>query len=146
MLSQADVLEAVRTGRSSDCLDGRDYGRLIDFFPVEQWEVFNFKVKKGAEAEVPDPRPWTEEEIRKQLQVDVEFGFEKALNCRGISSSFMHSVVKMWMWILEDPLQDCEDYAQYGLPLFKAVAVKYGFANPIGDDDGDERKYTEEGY
>jgi len=29
----------------------------------------------------------------------------------------------------------------YGLPLFKATAIKYGFPNPIGDDSGSERKY-----
>ena len=31
----------------------------------------------------------------------------------------------------------------YGLPLLKAVAVKYGFKNPIGDDEGTEDKYSE---
>lgn len=29
----------------------------------------------------------------------------------------------------------------YGLPLFKATAVKYGWDNPIGEDSGRERKY-----
>jgi hypothetical protein len=32
----------------------------------------------------------------------------------------------------------------YGLPLFKATALKYGFNNPIGDDLGSEDKYNEE--
>ncbi len=54
----------------------------------------------------------------------------------------MYEVVKMWMYILEDDLQNFEDYAQYGLPLFKAVALKYGFENPIGEDKGDEDKYA----
>jgi hypothetical protein len=49
----------------------------------------------------------------------------------------------MWLWILEvDAEFDTVDYAQYGLPIFKAVAVKYGFPNPIGDDNGDEPKYA----
>lgn len=34
-----------------------------------------------------------------------------------------------------------DDYAFYGLPLFKATAVKYGWDNPIGEDSGRERKY-----
>jgi hypothetical protein len=29
------------------------------------------------------------------------------------------------------------------LPLYKAVALKYGFPNPIGDDAGTEEKYSE---
>ena len=28
------------------------------------------------------------------------------------------------------------DYRFYGLPLFKAMAVKYGWNNPIGEDNG----------
>lgn len=36
---------------------------------------------------------------------------------------------------------DDNDYAFYGLPLFKATAVKYGWDNPIGEDSGRERKY-----
>jgi hypothetical protein len=76
------------------------------------------------------------------IEEDVEFGFEKALNQRGISSSLMYEVVSMWNWILEEGLEDFDDYAQYGLPLFKATAVKYGFDNPIGDDSGDESHYA----
>lgn len=30
----------------------------------------------------------------------------------------------------------------YGLPIFKATAVKYGFENPIGDDSGPEAEYN----
>lgn len=55
----------------------------------------------------------------------------------------MYAVVKMWMVVLEDELQSFDEYALYGLPLFKAVAVKYGFENPIGDDSGAESKYAE---
>jgi hypothetical protein len=48
----------------------------------------------------------------------------------------------MWNWILEEGLEDFESYAQYGLPLFKATAIKYNFDNPIGDDYGDEERYA----
>ncbi len=51
-------------------------------------------------------------------------------------------VVIMWNWILEEGLEDYKEYAQYGLSLFKATAVKYGFNNPIGDDKGNESKYV----
>lgn len=32
------------------------------------------------------------------------------------------------------------DYRFYGLPLFRAMAVKYGWNNPIGEDSGREKK------
>jgi hypothetical protein len=142
MLTQAQVLEAVRGGRNSETLDGRDYSRLVEFFPVSDWEAFGFKLKDG---EVHDQKPWTEDEIRGQLAGDLAFGFEKALNQRGISAGLMYSVVKMWMWVLEETELASDgggDYAQYGLPFFKAVAVKFGLPNPIGDDRGDEGKFA----
>lgn len=50
---------------------------------------------------------------------------------------------QMWNYILEEGLEDWDedDYGFYGLPLFKATAVKYGWDNPIGEDSGRERKY-----
>lgn len=68
---------------------------------------------------------------------------EKALNQRGISASLMFECVMMWNYILEEGLEDWDedDYGFYGLPLFKATAVKYGWDNPIGEDSGRERKY-----
>lgn len=141
MLSQEQVLQEVKGGRKSEAwLDGRDYSRLSMFFPADQWEVFGFALREGATA--PEPYPWTEERVKAQLAKDLEFAFEKALNRRGISAGLMYNVVKMWLWVLEDELYKFDIYAQYGLPLFKAVAVKYDFENPIGDDRGDEYYYS----
>lgn len=144
MLTKEQVLRAIRDGRKkSECLDFRDFERLCEYFSPEVWHYFGFKLKEGAEP--PSViKEWTEENIKKDLEKDLAFAFRKALDKRGISSSLMYSVVKMWLWILEDPLQDFEEYAYYGLPLFKAVAVKYGFPNPIGDDTGSELKYSDE--
>ena len=58
----------------------------------------------------------------------------------------MHSVILTWMWLLDDPIyekhKDGNYYAQYGLPLFKEVAVKYNLPNRIGEDNGDEDHYA----
>jgi hypothetical protein len=88
-------------------------------------------------------KPFTRENIIEDLKGDVSFGFEKALNQRGISASLMFYTVKMWNWILEEGLEDFDDYNYYGLPLFKATALKYGFPNEIGDDLGNGSKYNE---
>lgn len=146
MLTKEEVLEQVKAGREGGCsiLDGRDYARLVQWFPVEEWTHFGFTLKEGAEAP-EEPKPWTREAIMEQLARDLAFGFEKALGRRGISASLMWEVVKMWMWVLDDKeLAESEDYAQYGLPLFRAVAVKYGLPNQIGEDRGDEWKYSSE--
>ncbi len=142
------IREAVKSGqkKSEAWPDSRDFSRLTMFFPVSEWGVFGFGLKEGAET--PKVEPFTEEVVVGQLKSDVAFGFTKALNKRGISSGLMYEVVKMWLWVLDDPLQDFPDdgYAMYGLPLFKAIALKYGFPNPIGEDIGSESKYEEEKY
>ena len=140
MKTKDAILEAVKTGKKSQCVDRRDFQRLIDFFPASEWLHFGFNIKAGATP--PQPKPWTPEAVTEQMKSDVAFGFEKALDQRGLSAASMHSVVQMWLWVLDDPLQYNEEYAQYGLPLFKAVALKYEFPNPIGDNAGNERKYS----
>lgn len=144
MLSQERVLELVKSKQlTSECIDGRDFGRLATYFPASEWEHFGYKLKDGAEHE---PTPWTKENILDEMRGDVAFGFRKALDKRGISASLMHSVVRMWLFILEEhELYSWTErnYAQYGLPSFKRVAEHYGLENPIGDDEGTENKYAE---
>jgi hypothetical protein len=145
MLTIEQILNAIDKRKKSQCLDRRDFSRLCQFVPRKDWPRLGFKfTEKGRPSK---PIMLTEKNILIQLESDLAFGFEKALNCRGISSGLMYEVILMWLWILEDPLQhndDNKNYAQYGLPLFKAVALKYGFPNPIGDDMGNESKYEEE--
>lgn len=113
--------------------------RLCNFLTIEQAKSIGWKIKD------PNwqPKEFTKENIIEQLEKDVAFGFEKALDQRGISANLMYETVKGWLAILEDPLKDFNKYPMYGLPLFKAVAVKYGFDNPIGDDTGSEEYYNE---
>lgn len=130
MLTQEQVLAAVRGGRKSQCIDGRDFGRLSDFFPTSDWPDFGFKLVEGKEG--PAPKPWTEEAIREQLALDVDFAFEKAHDERSISAALMHEVVKMWMWVLEDDLQHYQNYYDYGLEYLRQVAQKFNL--PGGED------------
>lgn len=138
------TLEQITNDYKSETIDGRDLNRLSVFMNASQLKHFGFTLKEGMSEEEWNKgiKPFTKENILIQLEKDVAFGFEKALNQRGISSGLMYDVVSMWNWILEEGLEDFKDYAQYGLPLFKATAVKYGFPNEIGDDNGDEAKYS----
>lgn len=147
MKTRQQVVAEIRAGRESRCLDGRDYSRLTDFMPVADWEALGYALKPDvASSDAPIPEEWTEANILAQLNTDLAFAFEKALDKRGISAGLMYEVVKMWMWVLEDPLgaESETDYAQYGLPFLKAVALKYGFDNPIGLHAGTEQQYSSE--
>ena len=124
-------------------IDDRFGVRFCQFLTAEQMEQIGFSLNADYKDQ-HKPQEWTRENILTQLEKDVEFGFEKALDKRGISSNLMFSVVNSWNKILEEGLQDwdTDNYAQYGLPLFKATAIKYEFPNPIGDDNGNEFIYS----
>ena len=126
-------------------LEDRFGMRLCQFLTEEQMESIGFSMKEEYKGQHVVTE-WTRENILEQLKDDVEFGFEKALDRRGISSGLMFDVVRKWNKVLEEGLEDWDEdhYAMYGLPLFKATAVKYGWDNPIGDDEGNESEYGDE--
>lgn len=126
-------------------LDDRFGARLCQFLTEEQIESIGFSINEEYKGQHV-PKEWTRENILEQLKDDVEFGFEKALDRRGISSGLMFDVVRKWNKVLEEGLEDWDEdhYAMYGLPLFKATAVKYDWDNPIGDDEGNESEYGDE--
>lgn len=101
-------------------LDDRFGVRLAQFLTQEQLEKIGFKW--NSDEPYPEPKEWTRENILSQLKEDVEFGFEKALDKRGISASLMFAVVLRWNRVLEEGLEDYpeDNYAMY-LPLFKAT-------------------------
>jgi hypothetical protein len=138
------TLKQIEKDYKSETLDGRDLNRLAQFIPENQLGKFGLQIVAGEEGKHKHI-PFTREAVLAQLEKDVEFGFEKSLRKRSISSSLMFAVVKMWNWVLEEGLEswgdENSDYAMYGLPLFKATAVKYGWDNPIGEDSGREEKY-----
>ena len=138
------TLEQISESYKSNTLDGRDLNRLAQFIPFNMLSSFGLELKEGVTEEEwnKNVKEFTKENVLMQLEKDVDFGFEKALGQRGISAGLMAEVVQMWNWILEEGLEDFNEYPMYGLPIFKATAIKYGFENPIGDDCGNEEKYA----
>lgn len=127
----------------SQALDERDLNRLADFMTVDQMKPLGYTPQEPGSWK---PEEFTRENVMTRLTSDLSFAFEKALNKRGLSAGMMFSVIKMWMWVLdehEDLVNWSDDnYAQYGLPYLKAVALRYNLENPIGDDAGDEAHYA----
>jgi hypothetical protein len=114
------------------CLDGRDAVRLSDFVPEERLPELGISLFPDAIGKHV-PKEWTRENIIAQLKEDVAFAFEKAIGHRGISSELMYDVIRMWNWILQEGLEDFDEYADYGIPLLKATALKYGFPDRSGE-------------
>lgn len=123
------TFEQIKEGYYSKCIDGRDLDRLAAFIPESELEAFGLELKEEAKG-TWQHKEMTRDAVIAQLKEDVAFGFKKAIDERGISSSLMYAVVQMWNWILEEGLEDFDDYGSYGMPLFKATAEKYKFEIP----------------
>lgn len=106
-------------------LDIRWTNRFLDFVPASEWEQFGFRYT-GEEEFVP--KEWTEENILEQLKRDVEFGFEKAEDERGISSELMARVVNAWCKVLENGLNLDGNDGWYHRKQFTTVAKFYGWS------------------
>jgi hypothetical protein len=140
MKTKKEILEAVKneTLDRDNCkfVDSRDYARLVHFFPVKDWEKFGLKLKEGAGE--PKVEEYTIDNVMEYVKRDLDFAFEKAINHRGISSSLMFDVMKMWMWILEDELADTAGYGNYGIFFYSKIAKKYDLPDRMDEyDDGD---------
>ncbi len=110
---------------SDNFIEDRFGARFTDFCTEGQAARIGWGPKEGFEW--PDPKEWTEENVIAQLKSDVEFGWEKACDERGISSSLMYEVCQAWCRVLENGFEDFDYYEPYGKPLFKAIAHKYGW-------------------
>ena len=108
------------------CVDGRDLRRVLPFFPKDLVATVGYEISDGVEWK---PEAFTREAVLETLEKDVRFGFDKAVNQRGISSHCQFQVVRLWNWILEEGLESWpeEDYCNYGKRLFEETAAKYGW-------------------
>lgn len=128
------TLEQVKSEYKSKTIDGRDLSRLARFIPEPDLAHFGLELKPEFIGKHV-AEPMTREAVLDQLRKDVDFGFEKALDQRGISASLMFEVVSMWNWILEEGLEGHEHEGDYGLSLFRATADRYGFPRPDREVD-----------
>lgn len=104
-------------------LDDRFGVRLAQFLTQEQLEKIGFKW--NSDEPYPEPKEWTRENILVQLKEDVEFGFEKALDRRGISASLMFAVVLRWNRVLEEGLEDYENNFNHKINILESKIILY---------------------
>lgn len=110
-------------------LDDRFGVRLAQFLSADQIEKIGFEFANDEARSAHIAIPFTREAVLEQLKKDVEFGWMKACDERGISANLMFEVVRSWCKVLEDGLENWGElnYGPYGKPLFMAVANKYGW-------------------
>lgn len=118
------VKEHINEFEEDNFIDRRFTKRFIDFLPTSEWEKFGFRYT-GEDEYIP--KEWTEENVITQLKEDVQFGYEKAINEKGISSELMAMVVNAWCKILQNGLNLNGDDGWYHKKQFAIVAEHYGW-------------------
>ena len=119
------VKEHIDEFEEDNFIDSRFTKRFVDFLPTSEWSKFGFRYT-GEDELVP--KEWTEENILAQLKEDVEFGYMKAVDERGISSELMAMVVNAWCKILQNGLNLNGNDGYYHIKQFTTVAKHYGWA------------------
>lgn len=108
-------------------LDNRDLNRLLLYLTHDEAiDIFGDNLA-ARWREWHEVRPWNEQTIMEHICSSLEFAFEKALGQRGIISSLMHGVMRMWMWVIQDEeLTKGEPYYDdYGLAYLHRIRNRY---------------------
>ena len=121
------VKEHFNEFEEDEFFDRRFTKRFLAFIPVDEYEKYGFQYTGEGK---PTPKEWTEENILEQLKSDVEFGYEKAENERGISSELMAMVVNAWCKVLQNGLNLDGNDGYYHIKQFTTVAKHYGWELP----------------
>ena len=100
-------------------------GRLMigmcgGFHPLSDFVIECFKPEH-----IDKVTPLTKENVIEKMQSYIDFALEKAYNQRGISTSRSMWKFKKWLWVLEDPEIDCDEYLDYGISNLEKIAEKY---------------------
>ena len=114
-------------------IDDRFGRRFAEFLSEEQMKKIGYSLTEEAKKDWK-PKEWTEENVLKQLYEDVQFGWMKCVDQRGISAALMADLVQKWCDVLENGLVDIS-YGYYGDNVFKTVAEKYGWKLKYGDNE-----------
>ena len=107
---------------------------LAGYLELEHLRPF---CKRDADLADHKPSPLTSEHVLAEMRGYMEFAWGKALGHRSISASRSVEKFAAWLWLLGDDemfsfAEADSTYAQYGVPVLKAISVKYGFPFPDG--------------
>jgi len=135
MRTQEEILERIKERKPEDVF-GFEWLEYAMALTRESAETLKGSVLK-ADVDLEDwPQPFTkDEEIRSRCVEYMEFAWEKANDCRGISSWRSLAHYKAWLWLLgSDEFDDIEDYEYYGKDELVCICEYLGLDASQWDD------------
>ncbi len=115
MRTQAEIIERIKAAKPNDMF-GFEIGDYMNALTKESVESMRGTVlKENADLSDWEQQFKSDEDVRKQCIEYMDFAWEKANNCRGLSAMRTMSHYKAWLWLLgQNNFDDLEQYEFYG--------------------------------
>ena len=134
--TQEEIVAKISEVQGSDYL-GTKTGDLVFFLDYSHAKKY---LKSGTTEE--EWNELREEPTRRNITAIMEdymeFAWDKANNCRGISASRTMEHYAIWLWLMGDEMaekfNDLEDYCFYGKDNLVAICEEFGWDSSKWDD------------
>lgn len=134
--SESEIAERMKSRAKSD-LFGFETDEYIPYLSYASAKPFiNDNVSE--EEFKKYQKPFTREQVLKDMEAYMSFAWDKANNCRGISASRSISHYIAWTWLAGDAELSAEiekPYEFYGKDHLVAICKHYGWDSSKWDDN-----------
>ncbi len=132
MKTQEQIVQRIKQIENRDFF-GFETETLIAFLDFEHAKEF---LKEGVKADEWKSEALSADSILKTMRDYMDFAWEKANNCRGISAGRSMSHYSAWIWALgdEDKFGNLKDYSHYGKENLIRICQHYGWPSEKWDD------------
>ena len=117
--------------QGSESVFGFELDVFFGYLPFDQAKPF---LKEDATPDRWESRPYSEEQLRKDMAAYMDFAWGKCLSHRGLSASRSVDKIGAWLWLLGDDnvLQEFRNapYTNYGAPKLRVACLAYGLPMP----------------
>lgn len=144
MRTDQEIIARAEAVEKRDWL-GFEKGVLVSTLTFEAAKPF---LKKDA-----DPANWGEpngrdrEAVLAEMLDYMDFAWDKANNCRGISAGRSISYMSAWLWLIgyDEGAEQIRDYTHYGKPQLRAICEHFGWDWRKWDDGEWKNEELEDG-
>jgi hypothetical protein len=135
MRTQEEIVRRIEDLKDSDFF-GFQRSDLTDALDYEHAKSF---LKEAVPENEWEQSLSNDEDVRTKMINYMEFAWDKANNCRGLSAGRSMSHYKAWTWLLGDEVfnqfDDLEDYQYYGKDNLVQLCVYLGLDSAKWDDN-----------
>ncbi len=133
--TQEEIISRIKEVEATDFL-GFKRNDLLMYLDFEHAKPF---LLPEATEESWTTLPSDRDSVLKQMAGYMEFAWNKANNCRGISAGRTMSHYSVWVWMIgdEEIFGDLEDYQFYGKDHLCAICNHYGWDDAEEFDNGE---------